>query len=48
VLPARTARAVGVDAQVLVADVDLDVLADVGDDEHRRERRLAARVGVER
>jgi hypothetical protein len=48
VLAAGTARAIRVDAQVLVADADLDVLLDVGHHEHRRERRLTACVGVER
>src|SRR5207253_1286062 len=47
VLPARAARAVGVDAQVLVPHVDLDLLLDVGEDEDRGEGGVAAGVGVE-
>src|SRR5581483_11340101 len=47
VLAAGAARAVRVDAEVLVPDLDLDVLLDVGKDDHRRERRLPARVRVE-
>ena len=48
VLAAGTGRAVSVDPQVLVLDIDLDVLVDLGRDEHRRERRLAAAAGIER
>src|SRR5438552_2481332 len=47
VLPASAARAVRIDPQVLVADVDLDLLLDVGEDEDRGERGVAAGVGVE-
>ena len=42
VLAAGAARAVRVDAQVLVGDVDLDVLVDLGRDVHRGERRVPA------
>ena len=48
VLAARPARAIGVDAQVLVPDRDLYVLLDVRQHQHRGERRLPPRVGIER
>ena len=48
VLPARAARAIGVDAQVLVFDVDVDVLGQLGPDVDRRERGVAPRGLVER
>src|ERR1043165_3053548 len=41
VLPARAAGAVRVDAEVLVVDLDVDLLVDVGIDVHRRERGVA-------
>ena len=47
VLPARAARSVGVDAEILLPDVDLDVLLDVREDEDRGEGGVPARVGVE-
>ena len=48
VLAARATRPVGVDAQVLVLDLDVDVVLDLGDGLHGREARLTALVGVER
>ncbi len=48
VLAAGTARAVGVDAEVLVGDLDLDVLVDLRRHVHRRERRVPALCGIER
>ena len=48
VLAAGAAGAVGVDAQVLVLDLDVDVVVDLRDGLDGRERRLAALVGVER
>ena len=48
VLPAGAARAVRVDAQVLVGDLDLDVLVDLRRDVDRGERRVAPLRGVER
>ena len=47
VLPARSARPIGVDAQVLVVDLDLDVVLDLGPGEDRRKGGLSPRVGVE-
>ena len=47
VLAAGAARSVGVDAQVLVLDLDLDVLGQLRPDEDRRERRVAARRLIE-
>ena len=47
VLPARAGRAVDVHAQILVLDFDVDVVFDVGDDVHARERGVPALVGVE-
>ena len=43
VLAAGAARPVGVDAQVLVVDLDLDVVGHLGPDEDRGERRVPAR-----
>ena len=48
VLAAGAARAVGVDAQILVADLDLDLVLDLRVDEDGGERGVPARVGVER
>src|SRR5581483_1746650 len=48
VLSAGTARPVRIDAEVLVADLDLDLLLDVGKHEDRRERRLPPGIRVER
>jgi hypothetical protein len=47
VLASGPARAVGVDAKVLLLDLDLDVLVDLGPDEDGRERGVAAGRGVE-
>ena len=47
VLPARSARPVGVDTQVLVLYLDLDVVLDLRPGEHRSKRGLTPRVGVE-
>ena len=47
-LAAGTGRAIGVNAQVLILDVDLDILVYFGRDEHRDERGLAAAAGIER
>ena len=47
VLAALAARAVGVDFQIFVLDVHIDVVLDFGDDIDRRERRVPALVGVE-
>jgi hypothetical protein len=44
-LPARQAR-IGVDAQVLVQKLDLDVVADLGINPNRGEAGLTARVAV--
>ena len=48
VLPPGAAGAVGVHTQVLGADFHLDRLVDVGIDEQRGERRVSARITVER
>ncbi len=48
VLTAGAARSVGVDAEILVFDFDLDVLRQFRPDEQRRERRVPARGLVER
>src|SRR6185503_19764313 len=48
VLAAGARGAVGVDAQVLVDDVDLDVVVDLGIDVHRGVRGVAALGGVVR
>ena len=48
VLAAGAARSVGVDPQVLLVDVDVDVVLDLGPDVDRGERRVAARRLVER
>jgi hypothetical protein len=48
VLAARAARAVGVDLQVLVEDLDVHRLVHEGGDVDRGERRLAPVGGVER
>ena len=48
VLAARARRAISVHAKVFILDFDLDVLVDLGIDEHRGEAGLAARPGVER
>ena len=47
VLAARAARAVGVDAQVLVLDLDLDVLVDLRPGEHGGEGGVAPGGGIE-
>ena len=48
VLTARPARPIDVDAQIGRVDVDLDVVLDLGRDEHRGEGRVATIAGVER
>ena len=48
VLSAGAARAVGVDPQILFVDLHFDVVRQVGPDEHRRKRGVAARGLVER
>ena len=48
VLAAGAAGAVGVHAQVLLVDLDLDVVVDFGHDVQRGERRVPPLVGVER
>ena len=48
VLAARSARAHGFNAQILLVDVDLHRLVDVGVDEHASKRRVPARLGVKR
>ena len=48
VLAAGAARAVGVDAEVLVGDLDLDVVVDLGRDVDRGKRRVPALRRVER
>ena len=48
VLTAGAARPVGVDAQVLVVDLDVDVLGQLRPDEDRRERRVPPRRLIER
>src|SRR4029079_15567174 len=47
VLAAGAAGAIGVDAEVLLLDLDLDVLVELRPHEDRRERRVPARRGVE-
>ena len=47
-LAALARRAEHVDAQVVVLDLDFDLVIDFGIDEHRRERRVAPRLRVER
>src|ERR1700730_1162374 len=47
-LPARPRRAVSIDAQVLVVDLDLDLVVNHGVDPGRRETGVAACVGIER
>ena len=48
VLAAGTARAVGINPQVLLVDLNLDVLGQLGPDENRGERGVTARRLVER
>ncbi len=48
VLAARAGRAVGIDPQVLLVDLDLDLVGDHRPHVHLRERGVAARLGVER
>ena len=48
VLAAGAARAVGVDAQILLVDLDLDVFRQLRPDEDRGERGVPARRLVER
>jgi hypothetical protein len=48
VLSAGAARAVGVDAQILLVDADVHVLGQLRPHEHRRKRRMAAGSLVER
>ena len=48
VLSTRTGRAINIDSQILVADLDVDLFVHYRIDEHRRETRMPARVGVER
>ena len=48
VLAARAARSIGVDPQVLVVDVDVDVLGQLGPDVHRREGGMAPGGLIER
>ncbi len=47
VLAAGAAGAVGVDAQILVVDLDFDVVGNLGKDEDRGEGGMAAGVGIE-
>src|SRR6476660_6394050 len=47
VLAAGAARAVGVDAHVLLVDVDGDGVVDGGIDRHRRKARMPPRIGIE-
>ena len=48
VLTARTRCTEGIDAQVFHADIDLDFVVDLRIHEYRCERRVPARVGIER
>ena len=48
VLPARAAGAIGIDAQIGLVDLDFDVVVHLGINEHRSERSVTPRVGVER
>ncbi len=48
VLAPRPARAVGVDAEILLLDLDLDVLVDLRPDEDGGEGGVAAGPGIER
>ncbi len=48
VLSTGTTRTVGVDAKILVLNLDVDIVIDLGNDFHRGERGLAALVGIER
>ena len=47
VLSPRSARTVGIDAQVLVLDLDLDIIGQLGPHEDRGERRVSSRGLVE-
>src|SRR6185369_7196336 len=46
VLAARSRRSVGIDPQVLVLDLDVDVVIDFGIDPDAREARVPAGIGV--
>ena len=48
VLPAGAGRAIGVEADVLLINLDLDGVVDGRIDPHRRKTRMAARIGIER
>ena len=48
VLAARAGCAVGIDAEVLLVDLDVDLVLDLGESVDGGERGVAARVGVER